>query len=116
VSLFFPKYDSETKKWYQKVASASSCHLDMQLVGTGILSAEKRQIKNFWYWHDRLVILKELYDEARPSTLSQWWYDRRNGVQWYTFWVALWVLILTIIFGFVQCIEGALQVYKTFNP
>jgi hypothetical protein len=88
----------------------------MQLVGTGNLSAEKRQIENFWYWHERIVILKEVYDEARPSTLSQWWHDRRNGVQWYTFWVAIWVLILTIIFGFVQCVEGALQVYKTYNP
>ena len=88
----------------------------MQLVGTGNLNAEKRQIENFRYWHDRLVILKEVYDEARPNTLSQWWYDRRNGVQWYTFWVALWVLILTIIFGFVQCVEGGLQVYIAFNP
>jgi hypothetical protein len=87
----------------------------MQLVGTGNLNAERRQIENFRYWHDRLVILKEVYDEARPNTLSQWWYDRRNGVQWYTFWVALWVLILAVIFGLVQCVEGALQVYKAYN-
>jgi hypothetical protein len=88
----------------------------MQLVKIGNLNAERRQIENFRYWQDRLVILKEVYDEVRPNTLSQWWYDRRNGVQWYTFWVALWVLTLTIIFGLVQCIEGALQVYKAFHP
>lgn len=77
----------------------------MRLLKIGNLDAESRQMENFGYWHDRLEILKEVYDEARPSTLSQWWYDRRNGVQWYTFWVALLVFILTAI----QCIEGAIQ-------
>jgi hypothetical protein len=113
IALLFPKYDSETKKWYQKVALAR--RLDMQLLRTGNLNAERRKIENFTYWHDRIVILKEAYDEARPNTLSQWWYDRRNGVQWYTFWVAVWVLILTIIFGLVQGVEGALQVYISLN-
>jgi hypothetical protein len=90
----------------------------MQLIETGNLNAENRQIENFKYWHDRLVILKEVYDEARPNTLSQFWYDKRNGPQWYTFWVALWVLILTILalaLGLVQCVEGALQVYAAFK-
>jgi hypothetical protein len=71
---------------------------------------------NFTFWHDRLVILKQVFDETRPSTLSQWWSDRCNGVQWYAFWVAILVLALTIVFGFVQCVEGALQVYKAFHP
>lgn len=115
IALLFPKYDLVSKKWYQKVASDSTYRLDMQLAETGNLNTEMRQIENFRYWHDRLVILKEVYDEARPNTLSQWWYDRRNGVQWYTFWVALWVLMLTITVGAVQCVEGALQVYKAFS-
>ena len=86
----------------------------MQLISVGNLNSEKRQIENFGYWHDRLVILKEVYDEARPNTLSQFWYDRRNGPQWYTFWVALLVLVLTvfaIIIGLVQCVESGLQIY-----
>jgi hypothetical protein len=87
----------------------------MRLLKIGNLDAESRQMENFGYWHDRLVILKEVYDEARPSTLSQWWYDRRNGVQWYTFWVALLVLILTIMFGLIQCIEGAIQAYEALK-
>ncbi|KAH6672874.1 hypothetical protein B0J14DRAFT_512752 [Halenospora varia] len=116
IALLFPKYDPISKKWYQGRALESNCLLDTQLVEIGSLDAGGRQALNFKYWHDRLVILKEEYDETRPSTLSQWWYDRRNGVQWYTFWVAVCVLILTILFGLTQCIEGGLQVYKTFNP
>ena len=77
----------------------------------GQLKVEQRQIDNFEYWHDRLVILKQVFDEAEPGNLKQWWFDRRKRVQWYTFWVAALVLGLTVIFGIVQCVEGALQVY-----
>jgi len=83
---------------------------------SGHLIANERQVENFKYWHDRLVVLKQVYDESRPSTISQWWYDRRNSVQWYTFWVAIVVLTLTLLFGLVQSVEGALQVYKSFHP
>lgn len=77
---------------------------------------EERQIERFRYWRDRLVILKQACDDATPRTISQWWHDRRNGVQWYTFWVAILVLILTTLLGLVQCVESALQVYKAFVP
>lgn len=114
MALFFPRYDSATKKWYLKAAANSTRPLDMQLISVGNLNSETRQIENFGYWHDRLVILKEVYDEARPKTLSQFWYDRRNGPQWYTFWVALLVLVLSvfaIIIELVQCVESGLQIY-----
>lgn len=62
------------------------------------------------------MILKQVFDEAEPNTIPRLWYDRRKGVQWYTFWVAVFVLVLTVFFGFVQSIEGALQVYKAYHP
>jgi len=112
--LLFPRYNPGIKKWYQKEVPKSACGLDKRLIGIGNLNAEERRSENFNYWHDRLVILKEVYDEALPNTLSQFFYDRRNGPQWYTFWVALWVLVLTIVtivLAAVQCVEGGLQVY-----
>lgn len=82
----------------------------------GQLKKSERQIDKFRYWHDRLVVLKQVFDEAEPSTMKQWWNDRRKRVQWYTFWVAALVLGLTIFFGLIQCIEGAMQVYKAYHP
>lgn len=82
----------------------------------GSLGIVEHQIDQFVFWRDRLVILKHAYDEATPKGLPQWWYDRRNGVQWYTFWVAILVLILTVMFGIIQCIEGGIQVYKAYYP
>ena len=93
-----------------------SFDLDPEAIRCGQLRVEERQIENFSFWHDRLIILKQVFDEATPRTISQWWYDRRNPVQYYTFWVAIFVLFLTAFFGLIQSIEGALQVYKTFYP
>jgi hypothetical protein len=78
------------------------------LLKCGSLRLDDRQFEKFHFWHDRLVILKQAFDDSRPTGLTQWWFDRRNVVQWYTFWVAVAVLFLTIFFGMVQSIEGAL--------
>lgn len=90
--------------------------LDRRAVKLPNLRTDDRQIENFHFWRERLVILKQVFDETEPSTLSQWWYDRRKGPQWYTFWVAVAVLVLTVFFGIVQSVEGAMQVYRAYHP
>lgn len=113
LALLFPTADAETKKWFLKAAAAAQ--LDGRAIQCGRLRSDRRQIEKFRFWRDRLVTLKQVFDEAQPRTMSQWWNDRRNGVQWYTFWVAVLVLVLTIMFGFIQSVEGALQVYASFK-
>ncbi|KAH7064189.1 hypothetical protein BKA63DRAFT_427917 [Paraphoma chrysanthemicola] len=112
LALLFPQHDRSTRKWLNK----QSTKFDNMLLRCDPMRLEDRQIETFHFWHDRLVMLKQAFDQSRPATMSQWWFDRRNGVQWYTFWVAVLVLILTIFFGMVQSIEGALQVYKAYHP
>ncbi|KAI8954895.1 hypothetical protein F4801DRAFT_603476 [Xylaria longipes] len=63
-----------------------------------------------------LVDPRQIYDDATPKTIKQWRHDRRNGERWFTFWVAVLVLMITITLGLVQCIKSALQVYKAYYP
>jgi hypothetical protein len=114
LALLLPQHDPCTGKWYRKYGNELS--LDSSAVKCGQLNSEDRQIEKFSFWHDRLVILKQVFDDAEPSTVKQWWRDRRKRVQWYTFWVAALVLALTILFGLAQCIEGGLQAWKAFHP
>ncbi|KAG5657318.1 hypothetical protein KAF25_005882 [Fusarium avenaceum] len=114
MALLFPKWDKKSRAWYEREASVRG--LDSYLIEVGQLTADKRRLENFSFWRDRLILLKQVFDESGPENIWQWWYDRRNGVQWYTFWVAILVLFLTVFFGLVQSIEGALQVYKAFHP
>ncbi|KAK4160270.1 hypothetical protein QBC43DRAFT_325699 [Cladorrhinum sp. PSN259] len=68
--------------------------VDKKIATCGSLRTELRQFERFKYWRDSLVVLKEVFDEAELRTLSQWWWDRRKRVQWYTFWLAVLVLVL----------------------
>ncbi|GAP83386.2 hypothetical protein SAMD00023353_0202620 [Rosellinia necatrix] len=113
LSLLLPQNDGGTRAWLRSQIAEHG--LDPLLAECGSLKTHERRFENFGCWNDRLVILKQALDESRPRTLSQWWFDRRNGVQWYTFWVAILVFLVTIFFGIIQSVEGALQVYLAWK-
>ncbi|KAL7944225.1 hypothetical protein V8C42DRAFT_83908 [Trichoderma barbatum] len=110
LALLFPSSDNETTNWLKSLTK-----IDPRLARCGSLRTRERRLENFNYWHDQLVILKQAFDESSPRKISQWWFDRRNGVQWYTFWIAILVFVVSIFFGIVQSIEGALQVYLSYK-
>jgi hypothetical protein len=112
LALLLPEHDPSITRWFVKqqnnVLKRGKLPLDPSARECGQLKVEERQMDDFDYWHDRLVILKQVFDEAEPSTIRQWWNDRRK-------WVAALVLGLTVFFGVVQSIEGALQVYVAYS-
>ena len=120
LALLFPHSDAGTRKWYKaqvkKVKKASRRDLDPKLLECGHLRAEDRHIDAFNFYRDRLVILKQAFDESEPNSLSQWWYDKRSGVHRYPLIIAALALVLTAFFGLIQCIEGGLQTYKAWHP
>jgi hypothetical protein len=113
LALLFPRGDKQTRNWLQALSVAS---VDRSLLRCEKLRLDDRQIGKFKFWHDRLIVLKQAFDESRPSRMSQWWYDNRDGHAWYTFWIAVFILFLTVFFGLVQSVEGALQVYIAYHP
>ena len=84
--------------------------------GNQILNLEGRLPRTYKYWGERLSIIKNALDEAEPTTLYQWWTDRRKGVQRWTFWLAASALLLTLLFGFAQTLLTAFQVYLIYHP
>ncbi|KAL2062608.1 hypothetical protein VTL71DRAFT_5680 [Oculimacula yallundae] len=112
LKLLLPEFDGPTVVWFKKYQKKLS--LDERAVYCGILNTEERQIDHFYFWHDRLIILKQFFDEAKPRTFRQWWVDDRHRVQW--FWLAIAIAAATIILATIQCIEGGWQVYKSYNP
>jgi hypothetical protein len=111
LAILFPQGDRNTTRWYYKQDDLEE--LDPGVLTCGRLRDDFLQIENYRYWHLRLTILKEAFDESKPRSISQLWNDKRNSSQWYTLWL---VILLTLVFGFVQSIEGALQVYKAYYP
>ncbi|KAI5457844.1 hypothetical protein BGZ63DRAFT_427871 [Mariannaea sp. PMI_226] len=114
LALLLPKMDDGSHKWFRKLAVEH--RLDLSAHSLLPLQTRDRQIGKFKFWHDRLVILKQAFDECEPSTWKQWWFDTRKGLYRWPFLVAAAALVLTAFFGLVQSVEGALQVYKAYNP
>lgn len=76
-------------------------------------------IKDYPFWGDKLVTLHEAYRKAKPTSLKQWWQDRRDSSQWTTFWLAVVAILLTLMFGLIQSITGVIQaaaIYHTGQP
>lgn len=80
------------------------------------LEPHERDIRNFHYWHDRIVVLKQAFDEAPPThTFAQLWYDRRDSRQWYTFWSVILLGVLSLWLSVAQALLAALQYRKTLR-
>ncbi|KAH8157578.1 hypothetical protein CIB48_g10666 [Xylaria polymorpha] len=103
LALLIPQNDNKTQVWLE--SQIQDYGPDPLLSECGSLATQGRRFECFNYWNNRLVILKQALDDSRPQTLSQW----------YTFWVAILVFLVTIFFGLVQSLEGALQVYLSWK-
>jgi len=90
LGLLFPGTESHCKRWFEK------------RVGKGIDAAAGDQpssssrVLDFCAWRSRLLTLEREFDNSAPRKMSQWWHDRRKRREWFPFWIALVVLILTV--------------------
>ena len=77
------------------------------------LAPATRQVQDYHHWREELLTIWEVFDRSQPSNFLQWWYDRRNIVQWWTFWVAFVVLALTIFFGLISSVASIVQAWAS---
>jgi hypothetical protein len=113
LSLLFPPANFETSKRTRRIGEKN--HVDIEAaIESSIASDEMLDLSNYPYWQERLCEVQKAYDDARPKTLKQWWFDRRNRFEWATFWTAVVVFILTMVFGLIASVTGILQVYAAF--
>ena len=108
-------------------------HDDIQMLHQGLLTLDTAEadvemgfgklpsldIDKYHFWRDRLVALHEAYQKAKPTSLKQWWHDRRDSSQWTTFWLTVVAILLALLFGLIQSITGIIQataIYHTCQP
>ncbi|KAE9369780.1 hypothetical protein N431DRAFT_345092 [Stipitochalara longipes BDJ] len=111
LALLFPRTSQRNRTWYSNLEELYG--LDPGAFRCPYLTLEDHEIHHFRYWGARLANLKRAFDEHEPTGPIQWWRDDRKRVQWYTFWVAILVLVLTILFGLIQSVAAILQVIKS---
>lgn len=112
LQLLFPPNDLESLRYLKK--KTSRCFPEVH-----VKVPEQVYLSDFSYWHDRLSeLLSE--SQAPPTTFdSTWptlrllWNDRRNPHQWWTFWFAATILLLTLIFGIITVVATCMQTNYT---
>ncbi|KAL4875425.1 hypothetical protein BJY04DRAFT_224091 [Aspergillus karnatakaensis] len=108
LSLLLPRNNHQCAHWFEK--QQSKHFLDPALLD---LKPAVRDKTRYSFWAERLQILEEEFTDSEPKTLRQWWFDRRKRVQWYTFWVAILILFLTVVFGLTQTVAGIVQAWAS---
>lgn len=110
LALIIPRANRDCKTWFEKIHAKYAEKIDHG-AGDVVLLHWARSPEKYTFWGQRLITIKMAYDASEPKNLGQWWHDRRRRVEWYTFWVAVLVVFLTILFGLIQSITGVMQVY-----
>lgn len=103
LDLLFPFGDKNTESWLE--ASKQPFHR----TSSSYVQARATDLTEFCYWRRQLLELYDLFQQP-PSTMTQMWHDRRNPMQWYTFWLAAFIAISSLIFGSIGCYIGFRQI------
>ena len=70
---------------------------------------------DFRFLGARLLELQAYNLRQEPSRIRDLWRDRRNTLQWYTFWAVIFVGGLTVLLALLQCFIAAAQLYFTIR-
>lgn len=116
--LMCPGEDLQVSRWLEQERpecrdkpelDSSLCSLHTSRYRLGIAG---RRVELFDFWSDRIIMIKEVFDEREPRRFIHFWRDYRRPTQWWAFWIALTAFVLSLV----ACIEGAMQVYKAYHP
>jgi len=68
-------------------------------------------LADFHVWGNRLFEIYDVIFMSPPVSWSQLWQDRRNPQQFWTFWIALVILALTML----SCVTGIVQAWASIE-
>lgn len=92
--------------------------MDMQVHMKAILNSpleETVAFSQYPMFGDRLRQLKALMDQRKPRTWKQLWTDRRDAVNYYTFWSVVAFGTVTTVLGLVSLAVSTAQTVASFR-
>ncbi|KUJ13475.1 uncharacterized protein LY89DRAFT_544839, partial [Mollisia scopiformis] len=101
LSILFPNWNIATEKFLRRSRN-------LQLHDTLFEYPCNAHLHQFHHWRSRISRLHLEFRSPGP-TFKNLWFDRRNRLQWYTFWFAVAIFIVTIVFGMITIILTAMQ-------
>jgi hypothetical protein len=118
LDLLFPRHSGQCTRYLRKLQENKQLDLEFGRIPIGTPSKRIEPpftLSDFQYYGKRLAVLIDAFDSAKPTSLSQLWYDRRNKQTWYTMWIAAIVFFLTLLFGVISSVTGIMQVWIAYK-
>ncbi|KAF1961987.1 hypothetical protein CC80DRAFT_589442 [Byssothecium circinans] len=84
---------------------ASNLNITKTLIASEVYSVRD----DFPRLGNRLLLLQRYNMSQQPSRVRDLWRDRRNPLQWYTFWAVLWIGGITIVLSLLQLLASLAQ-------
>lgn len=104
LSILFPTWDLRTTRLLRNTPLSSH----------PLSSPSYAHLNAFHHWRDRLARIHQEFQSPGPGW-RHLWSDRRNALQWYTFWFAVAILVLTVAFGSAGLVLSSLQTWYTYQ-
>ncbi|KAB5571986.1 hypothetical protein GE09DRAFT_1268365 [Coniochaeta sp. 2T2.1] len=90
---------------------SSAVNVDDELLEWDTYSASD----DFPTFGPRLLALQRYNMRRQPSKMTDFWRDRRNPLQWYTFWAVVLVGGAGVVLALLQLVTGIIQTAYTIN-
>jgi hypothetical protein len=90
LNLLFPHWDHASNEFLE--AHKQNFHRHEPYDGPKTLN-----LMEFDHWRDRLLELSDVVFTSPPASIRQLFMDRRNPQQFWTFWIAIIILFLTVV-------------------
>jgi hypothetical protein len=71
--------------------------------------------EKYHIWRDRLRELKAYMDSQKPGGIRGLWADKRDSLQWHTFWAVIIVGSFSLILSFLGLVVSVVQTVGTFK-
>jgi hypothetical protein len=121
LNLLFPYGDLRTQKFLKRPSLLPfSQAITTQLPFTNkrdhqsflseepMLDPGRMYLCEFYHFRDRIAEIAYEFSSPPPN-IKQLWTDRRNALQWWTFWFAFAIFCFTVAFGAVTVLLAGLQ-------
>ncbi|KAL1882864.1 hypothetical protein Daus18300_000502 [Diaporthe australafricana] len=101
LALLFPSQPSkQVPSWLQASLTASTSPYDTSLHAVSMvpLQPRKREIRSFYHWHDRLLVLKQALDVPSTMYIPAWpWYNLRDSGRRQPFWSLVLLMVFLVL-------------------
>jgi len=104
-SLWWKRYDKVLHSYPSEIWPITCRTIEGHLQQSDVYNARD----SFPRLGPRLIKLQQFSSRQRPSKLTDLWRDRRNPLQWYTFWAVLLVGGVANILAALQLAVGIAQ-------